>query len=120
MTACSYCEFLLDAVQQDRADVEIVLLVQLTDARRAGDVDFRQIVADYVESGEQDTVFTQARGDRGDDGAVLFAQRNADATVLMDVETGDVIAKSGTSGETYGPLYVPYHDYRLLYAEHAE
>jgi hypothetical protein len=49
-----------------------------------------------------------------------LAQRNADATVLMDLETGDVIAKSGTSGETYGPLYVPYHDYRLLYAEHAE
>jgi hypothetical protein len=49
-----------------------------------------------------------------------LAQRNTDATVLMDVETGDVIAKSGTSGETYGPLYVPYHDYRLLYAEHAE
>ncbi len=46
--------------------------------------------------------------------------RNRNATVLKDVETGDVIAKSGTSGETYGPVYVPYHDYRLLYAEHAQ
>jgi hypothetical protein len=49
-----------------------------------------------------------------------LAGRNSDATVLMDVETGDVIAKSGTLGETYGPVYLPYHDYRLLYAEHAE
>jgi len=47
-----------------------------------------------------------------------LAARNGDAPVLMDVETGDVIARS--AGETYGPVYVPYHDYRLLYAEHAE
>ncbi len=43
--------------------------------------------------------------------------RDADATVLMDLETGDVVARSDDKNETYGPLYVPYHDFRLLYAQ---
>jgi hypothetical protein len=46
----------------------------------------------------------------------------ADEPALMDLETGKLIAKSGgkigdKAGERYGPVYVPYHDYRVLYGE---
>ena len=42
----------------------------------------------------------------------------ADEPALMDLETGKLIAKSGDkAGERYGPVYVPYHDYRVLYGE---
>ena len=46
-----------------------------------------------------------------------LAARNIESIVLKDVETGDIVARLGGDAETYGPLYVPYHDYRLLYAE---
>jgi hypothetical protein len=36
---------------------------------------------------------------------------------LSDFETGEVIARTPGGGEAYGPVYVPYHDYRVLYAE---
>jgi hypothetical protein len=39
-------------------------------------------------------------------------------TVMRDLETGAVIAKNG-NGETYGPVYVPYRNYRILYAEYS-
>ena len=42
----------------------------------------------------------------------------ADEPALMDLETGKLIAKSGDkAGERYGPVFVPYHDYRVLYGE---
>ncbi len=41
---------------------------------------------------------------------------DADATVLMDLETGDVVAKADPKAETYGPVFVPYHDFRVLTA----
>jgi hypothetical protein len=42
----------------------------------------------------------------------------ADEPALMDLETGKLIAKSGDkTGERYGPVYVPNHDYRVLYGE---
>ncbi|MCG3147029.1 MAG: hypothetical protein PCFJNLEI_00465 [Verrucomicrobiae bacterium] len=43
-----------------------------------------------------------------------LAARDADARVLQDLETGEVIP--GT-GNTYGPIAIPYHDYRILYSE---
>jgi hypothetical protein len=36
---------------------------------------------------------------------------------LMDLETGEVIGRMTDQAETYGPVYIPYHDYRVLYAE---
>ncbi|MDA0836953.1 MAG: DUF6067 family protein [Planctomycetota bacterium] len=44
------------------------------------------------------------------------ATRDQDAIVLQDLETGEAIPKAG-AGETYGPVFLPYHDFRLLYAE---
>ena len=49
-----------------------------------------------------------------------LASRDEDATVLMDVETGDVVARLAGDPEAYGPVHVGYHDYRLLYAEREE
>jgi hypothetical protein len=40
----------------------------------------------------------------------------AAGTVLMDLETGDVV--SSDDGVRYGPVHVPYHDFRVLYARH--
>ncbi len=34
---------------------------------------------------------------------------------LMDLETGHFIPRAGNKGEKYGPVFVPYHDYRILY-----
>jgi hypothetical protein len=49
------------------------------------------------------------------------ADGKADEPALMDIETGELIAKSGDkAGERYGPVYVPYHDYRVLYGECAQ
>ncbi|MFO7872010.1 MAG: hypothetical protein R6V03_11350, partial [Kiritimatiellia bacterium] len=48
------------------------------------------------------------------------AKRNADEPVLMDFETGDVVACADRDRQIYGPVYVPYHTFRILYAEHAE
>ena len=39
-----------------------------------------------------------------------------DTIVMKDLETREVIPKSG-AGETYGPVFIPYHDFRILYAE---
>jgi hypothetical protein len=45
------------------ADIEIVLVVQLSDARQTGDIDFCQIFTDYIESGEQYAHLAQYRRD---------------------------------------------------------
>ena len=39
------------------------------------------------------------------------------APALRDFETDELIARAGKDGERYGPVFVPYHDYRVLYAE---
>ena len=45
-------------------------------------------------------------------------ETTADVPALMDLETGKLIARSGDkAGERYGPVFVPYHDYRVLYGE---
>ncbi|MBM4143138.1 MAG: hypothetical protein FJ225_06065 [Lentisphaerae bacterium] len=53
---------------------------------------------------------------------VLKAAWTADANAaalpaLRDFETDAWIPRAGDKGERYGPVYVPYHDYRVLYAE---
>ncbi len=40
---------------------------------------------------------------------------DAGKPALSDLETGEVVARQAGEGETYGPVYVPYHDYRILY-----
>ena len=37
--------------------------------------------------------------------------------VLVDFETGAAVARLPGQAEDYGPVYVPYHDYRVLYGE---
>ncbi|MBS3764686.1 MAG: hypothetical protein KGZ25_15410, partial [Planctomycetes bacterium] len=44
--------------------------------------------------------------------------RNENARVLMDLESGQVVAGVPESEETYGPIYVPYHDFRVFVARH--
>jgi hypothetical protein len=50
--------------------------------------------------------------------------KTATTQALKDLETGvpiaKVIAKAGDKGEKYGPVFVPYHDYRIVYAECAQ
>jgi hypothetical protein len=40
-----------------------------------------------------------------------------DLPVLTDFETGEPVGRIGEKAERYGPVFVPYHDYRILYAE---
>jgi hypothetical protein len=36
---------------------------------------------------------------------------------LQDLETGEVIPRQAGAAESYGPVYIPWHDYRLLYGQ---
>jgi len=49
-----------------------------------------------------------------------LSQRDNAATVLMDFESKDIVARVNGAEEAYGPIYVPYHDYRILYGQHEE
>lgn len=49
-----------------------------------------------------------------------LGKADAAASVLMDLETGDVVAKADPKAETYGPVFVPYHDFRVLVAQSGE
>jgi len=40
--------------------------------------------------------------------------------VLMDLESGDAVARQPGEAETYGPIYIPYHDFRIFLARHVE
>ena len=44
------------------------------------------------------------------------ARRDASAPVLHDLESGDIVARIPGEAESYGPIFVPYHDFRVLYA----
>jgi hypothetical protein len=46
-----------------------------------------------------------------------LASRDGEAIVLRDIESGDVVEQkaAGNDGETYGPIHVPAHDYRVFY-----
>jgi hypothetical protein len=44
-----------------------------------------------------------------------LSRRDSAAAVLLDFETKDIVARADGSPETYGPVFVPYHDYRILY-----
>jgi len=49
----------------------------------------------------------------------VASARNEEASVLEDLGSGSIVARAGDEGETYGPVFVPYHDFRVLYA-HSE
>ena len=40
--------------------------------------------------------------------------------VLMDIESGDVVARQPGDTGSYGPIYIPYHDFRIFQARHVE
>jgi hypothetical protein len=48
-----------------------------------------------------------------------LASRDGGAIVLRDIESGDVVERgtAAAGGETYGPIHVPSHDYRIFYGE---
>jgi hypothetical protein len=46
-----------------------------------------------------------------------LAQSDAARPALADLETGEVVARAAGDADVYGPIYVPFHDYRVLYAE---
>jgi hypothetical protein len=46
-----------------------------------------------------------------------LAQADAARPALRDAETGEAVARAPGDAETYGPVYVPFHDYRVLYGE---
>jgi hypothetical protein len=45
--------------------------------------------------------------------------KNGAATVLLDLEHGRLVDRQPGDAEVYGPIHVPYHDYRVYYAEFA-
>jgi len=50
----------------------------------------------------------------------VLADRQGDAVVLRDIESGDAVEKHSTpagADEAYGPIYLPSHDYRVFYGE---
>jgi hypothetical protein len=58
----------------------------------------------------------------------ISRETNAGGTVLMDIETGDVVtpvgvdlaSELGRADDAYGPIYIPYHDFRVFLARHVE
>jgi hypothetical protein len=44
--------------------------------------------------------------------------RDAATPALRDLETGEVIPRAEGADETYGPVHLPYHDFRVLYGHH--
>lgn len=46
-----------------------------------------------------------------------YAPRDADAKVLMDLETGDIVSPVAGKDGTFGPVFVGRHDFRILYGQ---
>jgi len=66
---------------------------------RAGDIAARKKVPEVVKA------------------AWALEAKSAAMPALRDIETDELILRAGDKGERYGPVFVPYHDYRVLYAE---
>jgi len=47
-------------------------------------------------------------------------RQDNDTPVLMDLECGGVVAAMPGAGEVYGPIHIPYHDFRVFVARHQE
>ncbi len=47
-----------------------------------------------------------------------LAARDGKTAVLRDVETDSLVAKQNGDAEVYGPVHVPYRNYRILYGEY--
>ncbi len=48
------------------------------------------------------------------------ASGDGGAIVLMDLESGDVVARQEGEAAAYGPVHIPYHDFRVFVARHEE
>lgn len=49
-----------------------------------------------------------------------ISARNADQPALKDLGTGEAILRAEDGAESYGPIHVRYHDFRVLYGHHEE
>src|SRR3972149_4630872 len=90
--------FFFYGIEQTRADVELVELVEFADAGRAGHVDFGQVVADDVEADKQEPAFAQRWTDLLAYPAVALAERDADAGATGR-EIGAGFTGGGNTGE---------------------
>ena len=52
--------------------------------------------------------------------AKAVAARAPATPVLMDLETGEAIPALPGDAGVYGPVHVPYHDFRVFLARHEE
>src|SRR5690606_31979132 len=73
--ASSFCAALAgDAVHQALADGGVEGRIDLADAGRAGDVDFRQVLADHVQANEDQALLAQRRAHGGGNLAITLGQ----------------------------------------------
>src|SRR5690242_7158469 len=90
-----------DYVHELGTDIEPVKLVEFPHARRTRDVDLRQIIADHVETDEQQAAAAQRRRHLRADPAVALAQRYPDAGAAGG-EIAAGFAGLGNAGEGVG------------------
>ena len=60
---------------------------------------------------------TRPDGSSGRRARLASQSKAAAMPALKDFETDELISRAVDKGELYGPVFVPYHDYRILYAE---
>src|SRR3569833_2368477 len=78
-TICLSVHFLFDGVDEHRRDVEARLVRDLLEAGRAGDVHLGEVIADHVQSYQQQAAGCQQGSQRTGDFAVALRQRLGDA-----------------------------------------
>ena len=86
-------QLLVDSLHQQAANVGTERIIDLANAGRAGDVDFRQMLADHIQAYEQQAFFPQGRADLRGDPAIFLGQRTRFATA-----TGGQVATGFTRG----------------------
>lgn len=101
---------LLILLNESDADQQMALNIRDT-ARVLGGANTLRVrqIREQMPVGEGLKSWWQARLENGGDGLAL-----------MDLESGEAIRATDAAGAVYGPIHVPWHDYRLLYAERAE
>ena len=96
-------------VIQNGSEAEVELPLRIMDPRRILGGANTLRAADARQDGTGPAVVVAWAAER--------AKRDADVAVLRDIESGDVVVPVPAQPETYGPVNVPYHDFRVLYAE---
>ena len=89
------------------------------------DTEVTLTIADPARLGGANTLTRSAALDRQEvpnafaDWWQRLEQKDGAATVLLDLEHGRTASRQPGDAEAYGPIHVPYHDYRVYYAEFA-